>query len=43
MEVLELLPGEVRDGQRFPSRHHTICVVRIQLVLEVLGIHLLIV
>lgn len=42
VELSELLPGEVGDGQRFPPRHHRVGVVWVQLVLEVLGVHTLI-
>lgn len=37
VELFELLPGQVRDGQRFSTRHHGVGVIREQLVLEVLG------
>lgn len=42
VELSELLPGEVRDDQRFASWHHRVGVVWVQLVLEVLGVHTLI-
>lgn len=37
VELFELLPGQVRDGQRFSARHHRVGMIREQLVLEVLG------
>ena len=43
VEVSELLPGEVGDGQGLPSRHHRVGVVWVQLVLQMLGIHSLVV
>lgn len=43
VELSELLPGEVWDGERLSSRHHRVGVVRVQLVLEVLAVQALIV
>lgn len=42
VELPELLPGQVRDGQRLSARHHRVGVVWVQFVLEVLGINLLV-
>lgn len=42
VELPELLPGQVRDGQRLSARHHRVGVVWVQFVLEVLGINSLV-
>lgn len=43
VKLPQLLPGQVRDGQGLPPRHHSVGVVWIQFVLEVLGINSLVV
>lgn len=43
VKLLQLLPCQVRDGQRLSAGHHRVGVVWIQFVLEVLGIQSLIV
>lgn len=43
VELLELLPTEVGNGQRLSAGHHRVRVVRIKFVLEVLSVQTLVV
>lgn len=42
VELPELLPAKVGDGERLSSGHHGVGVVWVQLILEVLRIHTLV-